>query len=100
MRKIQWGIVGRVDVFTIWVTVLLVIGLSVTGKSAERTVVDDLPPSRTRQRLRPELIRAFEATGFAAPTPLVAAGNPTIRAHGRWLLPDRILDLETEGTIR
>jgi hypothetical protein len=26
------GFLGRIDVFTIWVTVLLVIGLSVTGK--------------------------------------------------------------------
>ena len=30
------AIVGRVDVFTIWVTVLLVIGLSVTGKIPRR----------------------------------------------------------------
>ena len=52
--------------------------LSVTGKSAERTVVDDLPPSRTRQRLRPELIRAFEATGFAA---LVLMGLQKPRAE-------------------
>ena len=26
------GLLGRIDLFTIWVTVLLVIGLAVTGK--------------------------------------------------------------------
>jgi len=26
------GLVGRIDVFTIWVTILLAIGLAVTGK--------------------------------------------------------------------
>ena len=38
---------------------------------SERTFVDALPPTRTRQRLRPELIRIYEATGHAA---LVLAG--------------------------
>jgi len=52
--------------------------LSVSGTNAERTVVDDLPPSRTRQRLRPELIRAFEATGYAA---LVLMGLQKPRAE-------------------
>jgi serine/threonine protein kinase len=44
----------------------------------ERTVVDEMPPSRTRQRLRPELIRLFEATGHAA---LVLMGLPRPRAE-------------------
>ncbi len=39
----------------------------------ERTVVDEIAPSRTRQRLRPEVIRSFEATGYVC---LVLLGVP------------------------
>src|SRR5213075_404211 len=54
--------------------------LPIGGQKAggERTVVDELPPSRSRQRLRPELIRAFEATGYAA---LVLMGLPKPRGE-------------------
>ena len=40
-------------------------GATAGDKAGERTVVDELPPMRTRQKLRPELIRAFEQ-GHAA----------------------------------
>jgi serine/threonine protein kinase len=47
-------------------------------KPGERTVVDELPPTRTRQRLRPELIRAFEHGGHAA---LLLMGLPRPKAE-------------------
>ncbi len=37
-----------------------------TGRHGDRTLVEELPPTRTRQRLRPELIRLNEERGHVA----------------------------------
>jgi serine/threonine protein kinase len=71
--------------------------LSLAPKGAERTAVDELPPTRTRQRLRPELIRAFESAGYAGlvlfglPRPRAEDADRLVAALGRDLVGEDVL---------